>query len=91
MLVPDFDLNPYKERLLKKIGIAKASAKLNSKERKEKDTTNKELNFVWQLLLSYTIDEAMPNKEKLKEVYYEETKRGLSFFGYDDLCKKLLK
>ena len=91
MLVPDFDLNPYKERLLKKIGIAKASAKLSSKERKEKDTTNKELNFVWQLLLSYTIDETSPSEEMLKKVYYEETKRGLSFFGHDELCKKLLK
>ena len=91
MLVPDFDLGPYEKRIQNKIGIIKACAKLNSKERKEKDTTNKELNFVWQLLLSYTIDEASPSEEMLKKVYYEETKRGLSFFGYDELCKKLLK
>ena len=83
-LIPNFDLKPYKKRIERKIGISNAKVK-------EKDTTNKQLNFVWQLLLSYSIDEESPSKETLEKVYYEETMRGLSLFGYGDLGKMLLK
>ena len=83
-ILPEFDIDSYKSRIKKKIGIEKTS-------KKGKDTTNKQLNFVWQLCLSYSIDEESPSEDELVKVYYDETKRGLSLFGYDEQCKRLLK
>ena len=78
-------LKEYTELIKKKIGIINAT-----KNNTNKDTTNKRLNFVWQLSLIYAFCENEIKNSSLKDILYKKTIEGLKLFGYDQYCSNSL-
>ena len=75
----------YEPLIKKKIGILNAT-----KNDKKKDTTNKEVNFVWQLSLLYSFGEEELQKRSMEEIFRNVTIEGLKLFGYDQYCREYL-